>query len=114
MTSNEDLNFPGSSPRKSSSRTLILRANESLCNNENWEEAGNAFARQHDRDFGIIHGFENWMTEVLLQTGPEADARRERILPMWGEDPSRNPEPIFNGPNEPLDEKVRKRFFCED
>ena len=54
------------------------------------------------------------MTEVLLQTGPEADARRERILPMWGEDPGRNPEPIFNGPNEPLDEKVRRRFFCED
>ena len=87
---------------------------ECMIANENWEEAGNAFARQHDRDFGIIHGFENWMTEVLLQTGPEADARRERILPMWGEDPSRNPEPIFNGPNEPLDEKVRKRFFCED
>ena len=87
---------------------------ENLTTNENWEEAGNAYAARHDRDFGIIHTFENWMTQVLLQTGPEADARRERILPMWAEDPSRNPEPIFNGPDEPLDEKVRKRFFCED
>ena len=87
---------------------------ENLMANENWEEAGNAYAAQHDLDFGIIHTFENWMNQVLLQTGPEADARRERILPMWDQDPSRNPEPIFNGPNEQLDEKVRKRFFCED
>ena len=87
---------------------------ENLTANENWEEAGHAYAARHDRDFGIIHTFENWMTQVLLQTGPDADARRERILPLWGEDPSRNPEPIFNGPDEPLDDKVRKRFFCQD
>ena len=85
-----------------------------LVANENWEEAGNAYAAQHDRDFGIIHNFENWMAEVLCQTGPEADTRREKILPMWSQDPSRNPLTIFNGPIGPLDESVRKRFFCED
>ena len=87
---------------------------ENLIGNENWEEAGNAYAARHDRDFGIIHTFENWMTEVFFKTGPEADIRRERILPLWGEDPSRNTEPIFNGPYAPLDETVRKRFFCDD
>ena len=87
---------------------------EYLMANENWEEAGNAYAAQHDRDFGIIHTFENWMSEVLCQTGPEADSRRERILPMWDQDPGRNPLSIMNGPSEPLDETVRKRFFCED
>ena len=75
---------------------------------------GNAYAVQHDRDFGIMHTFENWMAEVLCKTGPEADARRERILPMWHQDRSRNPLTIVNGPSEPLDETVRKRFFCED
>ena len=87
---------------------------ENLMANEDWEKAGNAYAVQHDRDFGIVHTFENWMAEVLCKTGPEADARRERILPMWYQDPSRNPWTILNGPNEPLDETVRKRFFCED
>ncbi len=87
---------------------------QNLITNENWEEAGNAYAVQHDRDFGIIHTFENWMSQVLIKTGSEADARREKILPMWGEDPSRNPEAILNGPGTLLDEAVRKRFFCED
>ena len=87
---------------------------ENLMANEDWEKAGNAYAVQHDRDFGIIHTFENWMAEVLCQTGPEADTRRERILPMWHQDPSRNPLTIVNGPSEPLDETVRRRFFCED
>ena len=87
---------------------------ENLMVTEDWEKAGNAYAVQHDRDFGIIHTFENWMSEVLCQTGPEADARRERILPMWHQDRSRNPLTIVNGPGEALDETVRKRFFCED
>ena len=64
---------------------------ENLMVNEDWEKTGNAYVAQHDRDFGIIHTFENWMSEVLCQTGPEADARRERILPMWHQDPGRNP-----------------------
>ena len=87
---------------------------ENLMANEDWEEAGNAYAVQHDRDFGLIHTFENWMSEVLCKTGTEADSRRERILPMWHHDPSRNPMTIVNGPSEPLDETVRKRFFCEE
>ena len=87
---------------------------ENLMANEDCEEAGNAYAVQHDRDFGLIHTFENWMSEVLCKTGTEADSRRERILPMWHHDPSRNPMTIVNGPSEPLDETVRKRFFCEE
>ena len=87
---------------------------ENLMANEDWDKAGNAYAVQHDRDFGLMHTFENWMAEVLCKTGPEADARRQRILPMWHQDPSRNPWTMVNGPGEPLDETVRKRFFCED
>ena len=87
---------------------------ENLMANEDWEKAGDAYAIQHDLDFGIIHTFENWMAEVLCKTGLEADTRRAKILPMWHQDPSRNPLTIVNGPSEPLDETVRKRFFCED
>ena len=87
---------------------------QNLIANQNWEEASNAYAAQHDRDFGIIHTFGNWMSEVLFKTGPEADSRRGKILPMWGQDPSRNTEPIMNGPNDLLDETTRMRFFCED
>ena len=87
---------------------------ENLMANEDWEQAGNAYAVQHDRDFGIIHTFDNWMAGVLCRTGPEADTRQERILPMWHQEPSRNPWTIVNGPSEPLDETARKRFLCED
>ena len=87
---------------------------ENLMTDEDWDKAGNAYAVQHDRDFGIRHTFENWMSEVLCDTGPDADKRRERILPMWHQGRSRNPMTIVNGPSKQLDETVRKRFFCED
>ncbi len=87
---------------------------ENLMANEDWDTAGNAYAVAHDQDFDRIHTFENWMADVLCRTGAEADARRERILPMWHQDRSRNPLTIINGPIKPLDETVRRRFFCED
>ena len=40
---------------------------ENLMANKDWDKAGNAYAVQHDRDFGLMHTFENWMAEVLCK-----------------------------------------------
>ena len=35
-------------------------------------------------------------------------------MPLIGQDPSRQPDALFAGPDLPVDEAVRKRFFGED
>jgi menaquinone-9 beta-reductase len=90
----------------------VLR--DQLLEHENWDEAGHAYAEEHDRYYGIYHTFEQWMTQILYETGPEADARRERVMPLWEEDPSRATDILHSGPDQPLDEVARKRFFGEE
>jgi hypothetical protein len=51
---------------------------------------------------------------MYLAAGPDADARRARAMPLIGIDPSRQPDALFAGPDLPVDEAVRKRFFGED
>jgi len=49
--------------------------------------------------------------KLFYETGPEADARRTRALPLLAEDLRRMPDAIFSGPEVTLDETARKRFF---
>jgi 2-polyprenyl-6-methoxyphenol hydroxylase-like FAD-dependent oxidoreductase len=90
----------------------VLR--EQLLNHENWDSAGHAYAEEHDRHYGTIHMVDNWNTEMLLATGPEAEARRARALPLIAQDETRVPDHQFSGPDLPLDEAVRRRFFGEE
>ena len=90
----------------------VLR--DQLLANEDWEQASEAYAEARQQYFGAVHTMENWQTQLLMETGPEADARRAKAFPTWSEDRTRNPETFFNGPGEPLDEAARRRFFGED
>ena len=90
----------------------VLR--DQLLSQEDWDQAGLAYAREHDRYFGVTHTVETWMTRVLMDTGPEADARRERALLLWREDRTRQPDVFFSGPDQTVDETVRRRFFGEE
>ncbi|PKB83279.1 MAG: hypothetical protein BZY88_02180 [SAR202 cluster bacterium Io17-Chloro-G9] len=90
----------------------VLR--DHLLSNDDWEEAGNAYADEHKQYYGVVHTAELWHSELLLETGEEADVRRARALPLWREDRSRNPDTFFSGPGETLDEKARRRFFGEE
>ncbi|MFQ5933869.1 MAG: NAD(P)/FAD-dependent oxidoreductase [Dehalococcoidia bacterium] len=89
----------------------VLR--DQLLAHEDWGEAGHAYAEEHDRYYEINHTIETWATQMLLETGPEADARRAKALPTWPSDPTRQLEPLYSGPDQPLDEADRKRFFGE-
>ncbi len=80
----------------------------------NWDAACHAYADGHDYHFGVIHTAENWLREMWLDRGAEADARRARALPLLAQDPSRMPDHLFGGPDLPADESVRRRFFGEE
>ena len=90
----------------------VLR--DKLTANENWDEAGHAYAEEHDRYYEINHTFENWISKLLLETGPDADALRAKALPTWPRDITGPINPLFCGPNAPLDEVDRMQFFGEE
>ncbi len=90
----------------------VLR--DHLMRSDDWDAAGHAYADEHNGYAGRMHTFHQWMTAMYLATGPDADARRARAMPLIGQDPSRQPDSLFVGPDLPVDEAVRKRFFGED
>ncbi|MGB8032148.1 MAG: FAD-dependent monooxygenase [Terracidiphilus sp.] len=90
----------------------VLR--DHLIHTDDWDGAGHAYADEHDGYAGRMHTFHRWMTTMYLATGPDADTRRARAMPLIGQDPSRQPDALFVGPDLPVDEGVRKRFFGED
>ena len=62
----------------------------------------------------VIHTIQGWMSQLLLETGAEADARRARALLLGEQDTTRPTDVLFSGPDIELDESVRRRFFGED
>lgn len=87
---------------------------DQLLANEDWDQAGEAYAEGRQDYYGIVHTMEIWQTQLLMETGPEADARRAKAFPTWREDRTRNPDTFLSGPGAPLDEAARRRFFGED
>ena len=85
-----------------------------LIQHEDWDEVGNAYAKEHARYFGVVHTFDSWATQLLHDIGPEADAHRARVFALWEEDSTRNVDVAHSGPDITLDEVVRRRYFGED
>ena len=81
---------------------------------DDWQEAGEAYAESWQKYYGTVHTAETWQTRLLMETGPEADARRQRAFPLWREDRTRNPDVFLSGPIRELDETARRRFFGEE
>jgi len=90
----------------------VLR--DHLLATNDWDVAGHAFADEHDRYCAAVHKVVGWYTEFFLTTGPQADARRARSLPLIAEDPTRQPDLLFSGPDTPVNEETRRRFFAEN
>src|SRR5208337_1382452 len=49
-----------------------------ISENQDWAEACHAYAQAHDQYFTILREADNCLREILLDRGPEADARRAR------------------------------------
>ena len=82
--------------------------------NDDWDAAGHAYASEHDRYFDVTHKVSNWMAELFFSTGPEADARRAKALPLLAQDNDRIPDANFSGPDMEVGEAERRRMFGED
>jgi 2-polyprenyl-6-methoxyphenol hydroxylase-like FAD-dependent oxidoreductase len=72
-----------------------------------WDAAIAEYAREHDEYYGALHRIHEWMTEAWWTPGPEADARRARIVPMWWTPLEGFPDLLGRGPFGPSDERAR-------
>jgi len=90
----------------------VLR--DHLLSHDDWEAAGRAYAEERDRYYSTLHTFTEWFRQIFYEQGPEAEARRAKAMPLIAQDETRIPDHLFCGPDLPLDETVRKRFFGEE
>jgi len=90
----------------------VLR--DCLLADEDWTAAGHAYATEHDRYSANVRTATQLFRSLFLEQGAEADERRARALPLLAEDGTRAPDHLFSGPELPLDDSVRRRFFGED
>jgi menaquinone-9 beta-reductase len=87
---------------------------EALRANDDWDAAGHAYARGHDQGYATIRATAHLFTTFFLETGPVADERRARALPLIAQEPGRVPDAFMSGPDAaPVDQFTRSRFFDE-
>lgn len=85
-----------------------------LIANDDWSEAGEEYAREHDRYYDAVHTAEDWYTRLFHTPGPEGIAVRAKVLPALGNGAKILPDTIQSGPEAvALDEAARRRMFGE-
>jgi 2-polyprenyl-6-methoxyphenol hydroxylase-like FAD-dependent oxidoreductase len=90
----------------------VLR--DHLLAGDDWHAAGHKYADEHDRHFGAVRTVEDWFTQLFYDQGPEAGARRAKVLTDL-DDPQRMPDMFQSGPDHVVaDEAARKRMFGDD
>ena len=91
----------------------VRTLSQKLLSNSDWDGAGHDYATEHQHYFSVIHTSCEWLRQIFQEQGPDADQRRATAMPLIQEDPSRIPDHIISGPELPIDDGVRARFFCE-
>ncbi|HET9400956.1 MAG TPA: NAD(P)/FAD-dependent oxidoreductase [Candidatus Acidoferrales bacterium] len=86
---------------------------DALLKDSDWNNAGHRYAELHDEYYQRCRKAAGWIRAVFQEQGPEATARRERAMPLIAQDPMRVPDHLFTGPDLPVDDAVRARFFGE-
>jgi 2-polyprenyl-6-methoxyphenol hydroxylase-like FAD-dependent oxidoreductase len=81
---------------------------------EDWNAALERYAAMHDDYFGKLHNILSWTTTLIWTGGPEADARRARVIPRFQSDPTGFPDPSGQGPFGPCDERARRLLLGEE
>jgi menaquinone-9 beta-reductase len=87
---------------------------DALAESDDWDAAGHAYAKEHAAFHREVHTADGWYTDIFLDVGAEADARRARALPLILQDPTRIIDTPIGGPEIKADESARRRFFGED
>jgi len=89
----------------------VLR--DKLLEENDWNVAGNAYATEHDQYWETMLTCTRWFGQMYYDTSADAAERRMTALPLIAQDETRIPDHIISGPDLPLNETVRKRFFGE-
>jgi menaquinone-9 beta-reductase len=89
----------------------VLR--DALLHNQNWDQAGDEYAREHDRCFQNMHKVCGWLRTLFQDPSAEASTLRQKAMPKIAEDLLRVPDHLASGPDLPADEAVRARLFGE-
>jgi 2-polyprenyl-6-methoxyphenol hydroxylase-like FAD-dependent oxidoreductase len=84
-----------------------------LAGTDDWDAALRNYSAMHDDYFGKLHDILSWMTTLIWSGGPEADARRARVLPRMQQDPTGFPDPGGQGPFGPCDDRARRLVLGE-
>jgi menaquinone-9 beta-reductase len=87
---------------------------DALLRSSDWDQAGDEYAREHNRAFQNTHRVCGWMRMLMQDPSPESAALRRKAMPKIAENQTRVPDHVFSGPDLPADESVRARFFGED
>jgi len=90
----------------------VLR--DQLLAHNDWDVAGHAYANEHDRYYAAVHEYTDFLYQMFYAVGPAADARRARAFPLIAQEPERVPDGFVSGPEIPLGETVKRRFFGEE
>ena len=90
----------------------VLR--DHLIGERDWGKSGHAYAEEHDRYFTVCNTVQAWHERLLVETGQEANSLRARVFQLWQLDPTRRLDTFASGPEHPIDETLRQRFFGED
>ena len=91
----------------------VRTLSDKLLGNTDWNAAGADYATGHQGYYSVIHTCCEWLRQVLLEQGPEADRRCATAMPLIVKDPTRIPDHIISGPELPIDDSVRARFLGE-
>ena len=89
----------------------VLR--DALLRNEDWDKAGDEYAREHDRYFQNMHKVCGRLRTLFQDPSAEASALRQKAMPKIAGDLMRVPDHLASGPDLPADEGVRARLFGE-
>lgn len=89
----------------------VLR--DQLSSVSDWDRAGHRYAQQHDIYFANCHTASGWFRHILQEQTPAAAVQRQKAMPLIAQDPTRIPDHLHSGPDLPVDDIVRSRFFGE-
>jgi 2-polyprenyl-6-methoxyphenol hydroxylase-like FAD-dependent oxidoreductase len=88
---------------------------DQLLSHANWDDAGHAYAAQHDRYYGIVRTWYAWWQELNRPHGPAADIWRSELTEACAQEPDRLPDVLIGaGPSVELDASAKARFFAQD
>jgi menaquinone-9 beta-reductase len=87
---------------------------DKLLASDDWSEAADGYAEEHDRHYGVIHRLTSWARTLFYHPSLIPAAARESALTRLLSDRTRGLDIVGIGPDCPCDEATRRRFFGED